>query len=215
MSSIEKKCWSCEYYLHDDQECIELDRSISNPFMSKCSNYILDHILDSNYHHYPCLLHIEHGGSCRTCRQEADERSYWDSEAWELYFKQQRSRSWKTEVAKDSLSYMLNNILKSEHPICTFCDNYDHTMHNHPRCKSCNNGKWKGYRKAKQIKIYPDGIDYCLIVVDGKSRGLSHFWWEGIPYLDEKYQQIWIKDHNWDQLGYPSGYKLMEEDLNK
>jgi len=90
-------------------------------------------------------------------------------------------------------------------PCCIFCDNYDQIGNSSPRCKSCNDGKWLGFKEAQKIEIYPDGVDYCAIYVNGKYRSLTKFGDRGLPYLDPKYQKIWKKDHRWTSLGYPSG----------
>lgn len=81
------------------------------------------------------------------------------------------------------------------------------------RCKTCDDGKWLGFKEAETIEIYPDGIDYCVIYVDSKYRSLTKFGEYGLPYLEPKYQKIWNRDHNWTSLGYPSGSKLYKSRL--
>jgi hypothetical protein len=100
-------------------------------------------------------------------------------------------------------------------PNCLFCDNYDEIGHNNERCKSCNNGKWLGHKEAEKIEIFPDGIDYCVVYVNDKYRGHHHFGDGGLPYLEEKYKEIWNRDHNWDSLGYPCGTKLYDSKYKK
>ena len=96
-------------------------------------------------------------------------------------------------------------------PTCIFCDHYDLIGYQNARCKTCDNGQWLGFKEAEKIKIYPDGVDYCVIYVDGKYRMLTKFGELGLPYLDPKYQKIWNRDHRWTSLGYPSGTKLKED----